>query len=67
MIRIGTILYGFCGGHFYRDTYEDKRVEGVGADWIVVRTKTKGVDFALGEGIVEKLERYTFRPADQIE
>lgn len=32
-VRIGTKLYGFCDGCFGRDSYSDKRVEGVGADW----------------------------------
>ena len=34
---IGTILYGFCEGYFERDSYSNKRIEAVGADWIVVR------------------------------
>lgn len=36
-LRVGDILYGFCGGSFGRDSYEDKRVEAIGADWVVVR------------------------------
>lgn len=35
-LRVGDVLYGFCGGHF-RDSYSPKRVEAIGADWIVVR------------------------------
>lgn len=31
------MLYGFCGGFFGRDSYEDKRVEGIGTDWVVAR------------------------------
>ena len=34
---IGTILYGFCEGYFGRDSYSNKRIEAIGADWIVVR------------------------------
>ena len=34
---VGTILYGFCNGYFGRDSYEDKRIEAIGADWIVAR------------------------------
>ncbi len=37
MIPIGTILRGFCNGYFGRASYSDKRVEAVGADWIVAR------------------------------
>lgn len=36
-LRVGDVLYGYCGGHFGRDSYEDKRVEAIGADWVVVR------------------------------
>lgn len=36
-LRVGDVLYGFCGGHFGRDSYDDKRVEAVGSDWVVVR------------------------------
>jgi hypothetical protein len=34
---VGTILYGFCDGYFGRDSYSNKRIEAIGADWIVVR------------------------------
>lgn len=39
-IRVGTILYGFCGlfgGPHTDHYYGDKRVEAVGADWVVAR------------------------------
>ena len=36
IIAVGTILYGYCNGYF-GDTYDDKRVEAMGADWIVAR------------------------------
>ncbi len=36
-IRVGTLLYGYCGGWFGRDSYETKRVEALGADWVVAR------------------------------
>ncbi len=31
------ILYDFCNGYFGRDSYEDKRIEFVAYDYIVVR------------------------------
>ena len=34
---VGAVLHGFCGGHFGRDSYRDKRIEAVGADWVVAR------------------------------
>lgn len=36
-VRVGTVLYGFCGGAFGRDSYRTKRVEAVGVDWVVAR------------------------------
>lgn len=37
MLRVGTILYGYCGGVFGGYSYSNKRVEAVGADWVVAR------------------------------
>ena len=37
MLRIGAVLEGYCGGAFGRDSYDDKRMEAIGADWVVVR------------------------------
>jgi len=36
-LRVGDLLTGYCAGAFGRDSYGDKRVEAVGADWVVVR------------------------------
>lgn len=36
-LRVGDVLYGYCGGAFGSDSYGDKRVEAIGADWVVVR------------------------------
>lgn len=35
--RVGMVLIGYCNGVFGRDSYDDKRVEGFGEDWLVVR------------------------------
>lgn len=49
MICVGTVLKGFCGGYFGRDSHEDKRVEGVGSDWVVAREMSTGeIVFACG-------------------
>lgn len=45
ILPVGTMLYGFCNGYFGRDSYGNKRVEAVGADWLVAR----GVDGDPGE------------------
>lgn len=37
MIAVGSRIYGFAGGYFGRDSYDDKTVEAVGADWVVAR------------------------------
>lgn len=39
-ILVGTMLYGYCEGHFGR-SYNPKRIEGVGVDWIVARELEK--------------------------
>ena len=36
MLQIGQILKGYCSG-FFGNNYEDKRIEALGIDWIVVR------------------------------
>lgn len=38
-LRVGDLLHGYCGGRFGRDyySYQLKRVEAIGADWVVVR------------------------------
>lgn len=58
MIAVGSILYGFCGGLFGRDSYANKRVEAFGIDWIVAREMDSGAApvFASGDGILQKLE-----------
>ena len=33
----GKMCSGYCEGGFGRDGYGDKRIEAVGADWVVVR------------------------------
>jgi len=42
-IRTGTLLYGYCDGWFGRDSYETKRVEAFGADWVVAREIKTGI------------------------
>jgi hypothetical protein len=39
-LRVGDVLHGFCNGKFGRDSYEDKRVEVIGPDWVVCREVT---------------------------
>lgn len=48
-LRVGQVLYGFCGGAFGRDSYEPKRVEAVGADWVVARDDSSRICFYAGD------------------
>ncbi len=59
MIMVGTMLYGYCGGEFGRDGHADKRVEGVGVDWVVARDSYGDVFFASGDNIHESLAEHT--------
>lgn len=44
MLAVGTLLYGYCGGFFGRNSYDTKRIEAFGADWIVVRSIKVGIN-----------------------
>ena len=57
MIRVGTKLYGYCGGYFGRDSYDDKRVEAIGVDWVVCRDERGNIHTFVGDP--EVLEEYT--------
>lgn len=61
-LSVGQMLYGFCGGDFGRDSYSDKRVEAVGADWVVARDDMGRVCFAHGENIHDDLLHHTDPP-----
>lgn len=61
-LRVGDMLYGFCGGNFGRDSYDDKRVEAIGADWVVARTEHGGVWLYTGDP--EALTEYRDKEPD---
>lgn len=46
-LRVGDVLHGFCGGEFGRDAYQCKRVEALGADWVVARDESGCVHTAI--------------------
>jgi hypothetical protein len=49
--RVGMILYGYCNGYFSCDSYEPRRIEALGADWVVVRERDGRPSFAsFGKG-----------------
>ncbi len=58
MLRIGQVIRdGFCGGAFGRDSFEEKRVEAIGVNWVVLRDTNDVV--WLYEGSPEDLLMYT--------
>jgi hypothetical protein len=62
-LRVGDVLYGYCNGNFDNDLYGDKRVEAIGADWVVVREDESVLVY---RGNPESLTRYRQKPDDQI-
>jgi len=52
--QIGMTLYGYCNG-FLGDNYNDKRIEYIGYDYIVVRDKLKHVALLQGKEFVENI------------
>ena len=61
-LYVGTILYGYCEGYFGRGSYGDKRIEAIGADWVVVREEAGDPVFASarnGENIHDLLSEHT--------
>lgn len=57
----GDELLGYCSGYFGRDSYETKRVEAVGADWVVAREEDGSVVLASDAAIHKGLARYCVR------
>jgi hypothetical protein len=41
-----TIIHGYAGGAFGRDSYACRRVEAIGPDWVVTRNRYGVADFA---------------------
>jgi hypothetical protein len=55
----GVTLYGFCGGVFGRDSYEDKIVVAAGHGWLVAKSCNSAYFyFAQGDDL-KTLENYT--------
>ncbi len=56
-IHVGSLLRGYCHGVFGRDSYDDKHVEAIGPDWVIVRETSGGV--LMFGGSPEELANYT--------
>ena len=53
-IEIGTLLNGYCNGFFGRDSYGEKRIEGSGVDWVVVREEDGKPNFASFDSLEDR-------------
>ena len=43
--KVGDIVHGFAQGAFGRDSYDCRRVEAIGSDWIVTRNSQGEAEF----------------------
>lgn len=55
-VKVGSVLHGFCGGAFGRDSYDHKRVEAMGKGWLVARNERGVPEFYSGKK--KRLEAY---------
>ena len=62
-LRVGTKLFGYCRGVF-GDSFGDKRVEAIGADWVVARDESGEVCFY--EGCPDNLLEYTVKEVTNV-
>jgi len=64
-LKIGQVIYGYCGGVFGREfnAYKDKRVEAIGFDWVVLRDEDGNIHFAVGDEL-QQLEEHTTPPEE---
>lgn len=60
MLRVGDILYGYCGGSF-GDSYGPKRIEAIGADWVVARELKTNASPLFADVSLEELEADSIR------
>jgi hypothetical protein len=64
-INIGRVIYGLCNGFFGRNSYDNKRIEAEGIDWIMAREMEPDAkpEFAIFENMQSK-QRYIDEWAD---
>ncbi len=65
---IGMVLYGYCQGYFGRDSYDNKRIEAIGHDWVVVREDDGFPSFAsfkTNAEMVDCLKDWSIKPPDE--
>jgi hypothetical protein len=49
--KVGQMIHGFAGGAYGRDSYDCRRVEAVGFDWVVTRNSRGEVEIVSGHDI----------------
>lgn len=59
ILKVGDTIYGFCNGHFGRDSYGEKVVEGIGPDWVIVREGSHVMSY---QGDPQDLCKYRSEP-----
>lgn len=66
-MHVGSILYGYCGGYFNGDSGYDKRIEVIGADYIVARDDMGRLyfcDLQINEITHDDLKEYLEKPKE---
>lgn len=46
-LTVGRAIHGYAGGAFGRDSYNCRRIEAAGTDWVVTRNDAGHAEFAL--------------------
>lgn len=56
-LTVGDVIHGFAEGAFGRDSYQCRRVEAVGPDWIVTRDSLGFLALADGADDLRRCQR----------
>ncbi len=48
---VGEVIHGLAGGAFGRDSYDCRRVEAIGHDWVVTRNGRGQIECVSGDQI----------------
>lgn len=65
-LAVGDIIHGFANGAFGRDSYDCRRIEAVGPDWIVTRDEQGSAEFAAGRRTLELCQANRTPDADDL-
>lgn len=61
-LRVGAQVHGFANGVFGRDSYECRRIEAMGADWVVTRSDSGVPEFVSGANSLRLLKQNVDSP-----